>query len=33
VSLDIRDCELTVGFLAPLLSRTTADLSVLAGEA
>jgi hypothetical protein len=33
VSLNIRDCELTVGFHAPLSSRTTGGLSVLAGEA
>jgi hypothetical protein len=33
VSLNIRDCELTVGFPVRLSSRTTAGLSVLAGEA
>jgi hypothetical protein len=33
VSLNIRDCELMAGFHAPLSSRTTAGLSVLAGEA
>jgi hypothetical protein len=31
--LNTRDCELTAGFHALLSSRTTADLSVIAGEA
>src|SRR5262249_2241739 len=32
-ALNTRDCELMVGFRVPLSSKTTANLSVLAGEA